>query len=348
MSSPALAVAPAVSRIDVLADDGVRLHVEIDEPQRAGDPRAVEFSRERPTVVFCHGYTMDLRAWASQRERCAAAGYRAVVFDQRGHGASGRGASKRYTIEQLGRDLTSVLSQAVGARPVVLVGHSMGGMAIMALAESFPDVVSSRVVAVAFVSTSAGDMAVTTGHWGRLGRWASLRGPKVLSVVSPHQHRVQRLWQAMPWIGNRAVAASFFGSFVPRSTARLTEQMMVQTDFSVTSDFVPTLQEHDKKSAVQRFARIPSLVLVGDRDVLTPAERSETVARALPRTQHVVVTRAGHNITLEHPELVGDYILQLLRRLEEDPHRTFSGVRIRSTDLRPGRGRPAPTLGSPT
>ena len=170
----------------------------------------------------------------------------------------------------------------------------------------------------------------------------------VLSALSPHQHRVQRLWAAMPWIGNGAVAAAFFGSFVPRSTSRLTEEMMVHTNFSVTSDFVPTLRAHDKKSALQRFARIPALVLVGDRDVLTPAERSETVAGALPRAQHIVVTRAGHNITLEHPELVGDYILQLLRRVQEEPHRTFSGLRVRSTDLRPGRGRPAPTLGSPT
>ena len=197
MSSPALTVAPSPSGIEVLADDGVRLHVEIDEPQQTADPPGGEVSRERPTVVFCHGYTMDLRAWASQRERCTAAGYRAVAWDQRGHGASGRGASTRYTIEQLGRDLASVLSQAVGAGPVVLVGHSMGGMAIMALAESFPDLVSSQVVAVAFVSTSAGDMAVTTGRWGRLGKWASLRGPSVLSALSPHQHRVHRLWAAI-------------------------------------------------------------------------------------------------------------------------------------------------------
>ncbi|MGB7424351.1 MAG: alpha/beta hydrolase [Ornithinimicrobium sp.] len=347
MTSLALSTPPLRSSLEVLADDGVRLHVEIDEPQPRRDPRQGEGSPPRPTVVFCHGYTMDMRAWAFQREVCAQAGYRALAWDHRGHGASGSGESARYTIEQLGRDLAAVLSQVARSQPVVLVGHSMGGMAIMALAESFPDVVSSQVVGVAFVSTSAGDMTATTVLRGRLGAWASTRGAQVLSALAPHQHRVQRVWKAMPWIGNRAVAASFFGSLVPRSTARLTEEMMVRTDFSVTSDFVPGLREHDKKSAVHRFAGIPSLLLVGDRDVLTPAERSATVAEALPRAQHIVVTRAGHNITLEHPELVGDYIQQLVHRVEEAPQRTFSGLRVRSTDLRPGRGRPGPTLGSP-
>ncbi|MGB3764289.1 MAG: alpha/beta hydrolase [Ornithinimicrobium sp.] len=347
MTSPALATRPDLRRVEVLADDDVRLHVEIDEPQPTNDPRRGEASPDRPTVVFSHGYTMDMRAWAFQREVCARAGYRAVAWDHRGHGASGSGDSANYTIEQLGRDLAAVLSQVVGNQPVVLVGHSMGGMAIMALAESFPDVVTSQVVGVAFVSTSAGDMTATPVLRGRLGAWASIRGAQILSALAPYQHWVQSVWKAMPWIGNRAVAASFFGSAVPRSAARLTEEMMVRTDFSVASDFLPTLRQHDKKSAVHRFARTPSLLLVGDRDVLTPAQRSSTVAEALTCAQHIVVTRAGHNITLEHPELVGDYILQLVRRAEEDPHRTFSGLRVRSTDLRPGRGRPVPTLGSP-
>ncbi len=347
MTSPALATPPLLSSLEVLADDGVRLHVEIDEPQPTSDPRPGEDGPDRPAVVFCHGYTMDMRAWAFQREMCARAGYRALAWDHRGHGASGSGESARHTIDQLGRDLAAVLFQVVGSRPVVLVGHSMGGMAIMALAESVPDVVSSQVVGVAFVSTSAGDMTATTVLRGRLGEWASIRGAQILAALAPHQHWVQSVWQAMPWIGNRAVAASFFGSLVPRSTARLTEEMMVRTDFAVTSDFLPRLREHDKKAAVHRFAGIPSLLLVGDRDVLTPAERSATVAEALPCAQHIVVTRAGHNITLEHPELVGDYILQLVRRAEEDPHRNFSGLRVRSTDLRPGRGRPVLTFGSP-
>ncbi|MGC1207279.1 MAG: alpha/beta hydrolase [Ornithinimicrobium sp.] len=337
-----------MSSQNVVADDGVGLHVEIEEPSRvvgSGDPEQRE---GRPTVVFSHGYTLDRRSWIHQRKACAAAGYRALVWDHRGHGASGKGRTERYTIDQLGSDLTSVLIQCVPEGPVVLVGHSMGGMAIMALADSHPALVSDRVIGVAFVSTSGGDMErVTWGLGTRLGVWVNGLGPRLATRAAPYQPQVRALWDRMPWLGNEMVAASSFGSAVPRSTAQLTERMMVETDFSVISDFAPTLAEHDKKSVIQAFSDIPALVLVGDRDVLTPAQRSAALAADLPLAEHVLVTRAGHNIMLEHPELISDYILKLVRRATDDPERVMPQTRVRSTDVRPGRGRPAFTLGSP-
>ncbi len=348
MSSPALAPPLLLRSLEVVANDGVRLHVEMDEPAQAAHAAGADLCHDRPTVVFCHGYTMDMRAWAVQRHACAAAGYRVLAWDHRGHGASGHGEAGHYTIDQLGHDLAAVLSQVVGEQPVVLIGHSMGGMAIMALAESHPQVVTSQVKAVAFISSSAGGMAtVTWGRGVRLGMWINARGPRLATAIAPYQDLVLAWWNAMPWLGNRTVAASFFGSFVPRSTAQLTEQMMVESDFCAMSDFVPTLRRHDKKSAVQGFAQMPSLVLVGDRDVLTPAQRSAALAADLPLAEHVLMTRAGHNITLEHPELMSDYILKLLERSVEEPQRAISHIRVRSTDVRPGRGRRALTLGSP-
>ena len=91
----------------VIADDGVPLHVEIDMP-RGGVP----VGDVGPTVVLCHGYTLSLRSWVFQRRALAAAGYRVVVWDQRGHGRSGLGSKESATIDQLGRDLARVLDQA--------------------------------------------------------------------------------------------------------------------------------------------------------------------------------------------------------------------------------------------
>ncbi len=335
--------------VGVVANDGVRLHVELDEPAPEFAPDGTEGSRVRPTVVFCHGYTMDMRAWAYQRHACAEAGYRVLAWDHRGHGKSGRGATERYTVDQLGRDLATVLSQLAPHGPVVLVGHSMGGMAIMALAQSHPDLVRSQVVAVAFISSSAGDMSELT--WGlgtRLGMGINALGPRLANSLAPYQDLLLALWNGLPWLGNRAVAVSFFGSFVPRATAQLVEQMLMETDFAVISDFAPTLRDHDKKSAIQDFANMPSLVLVGDRDVLTPAQRSAAMAADLPLAEHVVVTRAGHNITLEHPELISDYILKLLERVDDEPAQPVAATPVNSVDVRPGRSRPALTLGRPT
>ena len=60
------------------------------------------------------------------------------------------------TIDQLGRDLKAVIDAAAPEGPLVLVGHSMGGMTVMALADQYPELIRDRVVGVAFVGTSCG------------------------------------------------------------------------------------------------------------------------------------------------------------------------------------------------
>src|SRR5665811_2640742 len=128
------------AEVVVIATDGVELHVEIDEPE--GRPAATPNGVPVPTVVFCHGYTLSLRSWVFQRRALKAAGYRVVLWDHRGHGKSGAGSKDSYDVDQLGRDLGPVISQVVPEGPLVLVGHSMGGMPLMALAIHQPEPVS--------------------------------------------------------------------------------------------------------------------------------------------------------------------------------------------------------------
>ena len=106
----------------VVADDGTRLHVEVDDVP--GSP---------VTVVFVHGFTASLEEFQLQREALRGR-FRTVLYDQRGHGRSAWGDVRHATIDQLGRDLASVLDRHAPSGPVVLLGHSMGGMTIMALA----------------------------------------------------------------------------------------------------------------------------------------------------------------------------------------------------------------------
>src|SRR3954447_3267424 len=107
----------------VVADDGVRVHGEVD-----GTP-------DSPlTIVFVHGFTLSMDCWHFQRREMRDLG-RLVFYDQRSHGASGRSPREHSTIDQLGRDLSAVLDAIAPDGPVVLVGHSMGGMTILALAD---------------------------------------------------------------------------------------------------------------------------------------------------------------------------------------------------------------------
>ena len=101
-----------------------------------------------PTLVFVHGYALNLDCWHFQREYFR--GKRRMVFyDQRSHGRSGRSDNDHATIDQLGRRSRRVLDELAPDGPVVLVGHSMGGMSIMALAEQHPEMFGDRVAGVA-------------------------------------------------------------------------------------------------------------------------------------------------------------------------------------------------------
>jgi len=293
----------------VVADDGVPLHVEVDEP--------AEVDPDRPTLVFCHGYTLDLRSWVYQRRAMREAGYRVVVWDQRGHGSSGVAESDTYHVDQLGRDLRRVLAEVVPEGPLVLIGHSMGGMTVMALAEADPELVRERVLGVALVSTSAGGLhRITWGLGSLLGSVVNRVGPAALSRLAGHQNLVDAALRGGQELQEFFVAKGSFASPVPLSVVRLTADMIFSTSLEVMSAYVPGLNRHDKIEALANLAGREVLVLNGDRDVLTSPIHSEEMVERMPWAEHVVIQDGGHIIMLEHPEVVTQHLLELVRRAE--------------------------------
>ncbi|HSU09993.1 MAG TPA: alpha/beta fold hydrolase, partial [Pseudonocardia sp.] len=144
---------PAGTPSSVTADDGVRLSCEEIEPP-PGVPADL-------TVVLVHGFALDRRTWHFQRRFLADLAepvVRQVIYDQRSHGRSERAPRSSCTIDQLGHDLAAVLRALAPDGPLVLVGHSMGGMTIMALAEQQPEFFAERVLGVAFLATSAAEV----------------------------------------------------------------------------------------------------------------------------------------------------------------------------------------------
>ncbi|MCA1843616.1 MAG: SDR family NAD(P)-dependent oxidoreductase, partial [Actinobacteria bacterium] len=105
-----------------------------------------------PTVLLSHCWTGSRATWEPVAARLVAAGRRVVLYDQRGHGASTLGPGTP-TVDQLGEDLAAVL-EAVDARDAVVAGHSMGGMAVQALAVTRPDVLAERVRALVLAGTA--------------------------------------------------------------------------------------------------------------------------------------------------------------------------------------------------
>ena len=296
----------------VVASDGVPLHVEIDE---ARGEVAQDEAAPRPTVVFSHGYCMSNRCWVFQRRAVRAAGYRVVIWDQRGHGSSGVGERDSYDIDQLGEDLLLVLQETVPEGPVVLVGHSMGGMTMMALGLVDELYVRERVIGAAFIATSPGKLSdMTFGVARPLGRLVHRLAPTAASTLSNRQGLVDGGVRAARDVIDFFVDWGSFGSPVPLSVAQLTTDMIFDTRMDTISAFMPRFNTHDKREALAAFRGVETLVLNGQMDRLTPPDHSDEIVRLVPGAEHVVVAEAGHIIMLEHPELVSEQVLALIDR----------------------------------
>lgn len=292
--------------LSVVADDGVPLHVE--EVGPASAPL---------TVVFCHGYTQELAVWHFQRRALAADNPGKLVFwDHRSHGRSGRSPAAHSTIDQLGRDLHAVLAATAPTGPVVLVGHSMGGMTIMALADQHPEMFGPRITGVALLSTSTGKLAdVTFGLpalLGPVGRRALPYLARGLRSRPALFERGRRLGTDLAFVVSRR--AAFGPGPVSPSVVQFVEQLTARTPVDVIAEFVDTFLDHDKLAALAVLAEVETLVLAGSKDLITPVEHSQAIAAALPTAQFVVVEGAGHMVQLERATLVTLHLRALLRR----------------------------------
>ncbi|MET7357489.1 alpha/beta hydrolase [Streptomyces sp. NPDC005562] len=308
------------------ADDGTELSYEVEEVEADSDQAARRrrlFGRRAPapvTVVFSHGYCLSQDSWHFQRAALRGV-VRAVYWDQRSHARSARGVdqlerSAPVSIDQLGRDLKAVIDAAAPEGPLVLVGHSMGGMTTMALADQFPELIRERVVGVALVGTSSGQLGQVNFGLPVAGMNAVRRVlPGVLRALGSQAELVEK--------GRRATADLFAGvikrySFSRRDVdpaiARFAERMIEATPIDVVAEFYPAFAEHDKAEALKHFADLPVLVLAGNEDLVTPSEHSEAIAQRLPDAELVLVPDAGHMVMLEHPEVVMDRLADLLVR----------------------------------
>jgi len=294
--------------ITVVADDGVPLHCEIDEL-----PDGVTGG---PTLVFCHGYALNLDCWHFQRLALRGR-YRMVFFDQRSHGRSQRSEPTDATIDITGGDLAAVLDQLVPKGPVVLIGHSMGGMSIMALAEQHPDWFGERITGVALIATSAGDFsAAALGLPGLPGRLLHRVAPSVVATLARTPRLVESSRKAGSDFGFVLTRRLAFGGTVPQEYVDFTDEMLAGTPFEVIADFFPGFSTHDKAAALATLADIPTAVVGGTLDQITPIAHTRRIAGLLPTATLLEVPGAGHMILLEKHEEVTAVIESLVERAE--------------------------------
>lgn len=298
----------------VVATDGVGLHVEVDERDdsqagtAADSTTADSTTADDPTLVFVHGWLLTMDCWHFQRLALRGQ-HRMVFYDQRSHGRSDRSHAEHSTLEQLGDDLGTVLDAVVPTGPIVLVGHSMGGMTLMSLAEQLPELVGERVVGVAFLATSG-------GHVGRLLPGAP---GKVLDGLQPLVVGSLTKLSAVVDAGRRGTAFAMtrrlaFGGPVPDSLVVFVDEMISATPSQVIWDFLPALRLHRRYQALAAFGGAPALVVAGDNDAILPARHTKRLAGELPSAELLTVADAGHLVMLERPDQVNQALVDLLAR----------------------------------
>jgi non-heme chloroperoxidase len=269
---------PDGDRTTVTTDDGAELSVLVAGPV------------EGPTVVLPHCWMGSMAIWAPVARRLVADGHRVVLYDQRGHGGSSLGRAT-LTTDRLGHDLATVIT-AIDARDVVLGGHSMGGMTIQAFAATDPALFRSVVRGVALVSTSA--------HNG------GLRVPPRVAHAVLGERRTASLQKRKPWSVRRAV-----GRDAHRLHLHATHEALVATTSAARAGFLVAMSRMDYRPALATIG-VPTVVLVGTRDRLTPPARAKVLADRIPGARLEVLSGFGHMLPLEAPQRVAEEIAALV------------------------------------
>ena len=284
----------AARRMWVTSRDGVQLNVEAHGPQ---DTR-------EPTVVLIHGNTCSIPFWAPVI-RALRDELRIVVYDQRGHGGSDAPGRGGYSADALVDDLAAVLEQALPAGgKAVLAGHSMGGTAIMAAA-SRSDVIS-RVSGALLASTACADLiteALIVPFGGMVPPFAAAAQHWLLTSAAPLE----------PFFPLSRAVLSYLtlGPDASAEVAAVNAAVIQACDRRTRAAWGQVLATLDVTDGV-RLLDVPTHVLVGSADRLTPPAHASRIAELLPRCEGLTqLPRIGHMTPLEAPEVVAELIRKL-------------------------------------
>lgn len=266
------------------------------------------------TLVLVHGWTLTQHTWDEVVAALPAAAetpVRVVRFDLRGHGESDPAPEGTATIERCADDLAELIRERVSTGPVVVAGHSMGGMTLMALAERHRELVDQRVAGIALVASSGGDLAepslglpgpvakiANAGERALRGQLAKARGRRVSGNSRPLRPGLRwLLFGSRPETAHVAAAAEWVAACHPASMA----------------GFRLALAEHERLAALEAFRSVPTVVLAGNSDRLTPYQHARRMAEALPEARLLVYPGAGHMLPLERTTEVTERLAELVR-----------------------------------
>jgi pimeloyl-ACP methyl ester carboxylesterase len=287
--------------LSITSADGTVLHAEAFGPAD-GMP-----------IVLAHGWTESFQYWIYQIRALSERGFHVVAYDLRGHGESQPAAGDDYSVDRFGEDLEAVLAEVVpDGRKAVLAGHSLGAMAIAAWAEHHE--VEKRASAAALINTGVGDLIAehllvpVPGIAQALNRTVAIHG--FLGNRAP----LPRFSTPMTAAAIRYIA---FGPAATPAQVAFFERMLIACPPDVRADVGMAMSELELHDALPRLT-IPTIVLAGEKDRLTPPGHARRIAEMLPALERLtVLDDTGHMAPLERPDAVNDALLELAGKVRE-------------------------------
>lgn len=277
--------------------DGTQIHAEI-------------FGRDgMPTLVLVHGWTESLRYWTLVINELP--DFRIIAYDLRGHGRSAPAATGDYSLERFGEDLEAVLAAGVpeGDRAIV-AGHSLGGMSIAAWAAGH-DV--GRVRGAALLFTGLGDL-VANQLLVAVSRFSQrLRDPVARRVFFGVRFPLPRFSSPLSYAFARYIA---FGPAATPAQIAFFERMLASCVPRVRAGVGLALTDMELHHALPRLT-MPTLVMDGAADRLTPPAHARRIAAELPEPYRLIeLPDTGHMGPLERPAEVADALRELAQATE--------------------------------
>jgi pimeloyl-ACP methyl ester carboxylesterase len=292
---------PEGTSVSITSADGTVLHAET-----FGPPDGLP-------VVLAHGWTESLQYWIYQIRELSERGFRVTAYDLRGHGDSEPAQDDDYSIERFGEDLEAVLREVVpSTRRALIAGHSLGAMALAAWAEHHD--VEARVGAAALINTGVGDLVAE----------------HLLVPVPGIAQALNKTVATHGFLGNRAplprfstplsTAAIRYIAFGPAATpaqVAFFERMLIACPPDVRANVGIALSELELHDALPRLT-VPTTVIAGDKDRLTPPSHARRIAEMLPALERLLVLEdTGHMAPIERHDAVTGALVELAGRIRE-------------------------------
>ncbi len=273
---------PGTRHHRLTVSDGAVLHV-------------AEAGAGRP-VLLVHGIALSAGVWSGQLRRLSCRGFRVLAMDLRGHGRSGVG-SAGLDFDRVAADIAEVADR-LGVRDVVVVGHSMGAMAVLRLLATDPALARGEgwVGALALVATSARPLA---GRGVPGLRLALLASRPALAVAA----NFARLLSGPTLLDHEAadpIAAVAFAGHPDPSAVRLVRRVSAGVPARTTVELALRTVRLDQAGGLAAIA-VPTVVVAGTDDLITPPSHARVLASLIPGAELVELEGCGHEVMLERP-----------------------------------------------